>query len=145
MGLLLKRSSENLPNNINEVVLQLVYGNRRKAPGDDGSPYQQLLLKKENEELKGLWVPPNSLSKGMGLKWVFPSVSAPFRFPDEKPVPLHIAVGYDAFKYKDVVELSKQFPGQVMKMGFFTNDILVEAKLISKTVEEFENRTEPTT
>lgn len=145
IALLLKRSSENLPNTIDDVVDQLVYGNHRKPPGDENCAYQKLLLKKENVEMPGIWIPPNALCKAMALKWFFPNISGPFRLPEEKLIPPHYIVGYDAFKYKEVMELSKQFSEAVMKYGFFTVDIPGEGQLITKTVEKFEKRLTPPT
>lgn len=42
--LLLKRSTENLPGDIDEIVLQVVYGNMRQPPGDDKSPSKELMV-----------------------------------------------------------------------------------------------------
>lgn len=49
LGILLKRSTENLPGDIDEIVLQVVFGNKRKPPGDEMSPSQKLITR-ENEE-----------------------------------------------------------------------------------------------
>ncbi|RZC38575.1 uncharacterized protein BDFB_005350 [Asbolus verrucosus] len=67
------------------------------------------------------------------------------RLPEEQPVPPHVVVGYDAFKYKEVMELSAQYPDAIMKYGFFSSDIPGEGELITKTVEKFEKKMTPTT
>lgn len=41
-ALLFKRSNESLTGNIDDVVLQMVYGNSRQRPGDDKSPALKL-------------------------------------------------------------------------------------------------------
>ncbi|KAJ8942900.1 hypothetical protein NQ314_009875 [Rhamnusium bicolor] len=151
MTLLMKRSSDNLTGDIDEIILQIVYGNSRKPPGDEKSPSQRLMVKSEEEEeneedtLIGIWAPPNSLAKAVALKLLFPNLSAPYKLPETEPTPLYVAVAYDAFKARDVMELSAQYPGQVMAYGFFSSDIPAEAQLVAKTVEKFEERTIPTT
>ncbi|KAJ8920579.1 hypothetical protein NQ315_004718 [Exocentrus adspersus] len=165
LALLMKRSSENLTGDIDEVVLQLVYGNSRKPPGDEKSPCRKLTVypeetekgekdrqeneKEENESqvdeyndsvLVGIWAPPNNLARAKVLKYLFPNLSGPFVAPQSDPPPLYVAVCYDAFKSRDVLELSEQYPGQVMSFGFFTSDIPAEAQLIAKTVEKFDER-----
>lgn len=47
--LLLKRTTDNLPGDIDEVVLQVVYGNSRQPPGDQKSPSQQLRIIEDEE------------------------------------------------------------------------------------------------
>ncbi|XP_057668839.1 uncharacterized protein LOC130901433 isoform X4 [Diorhabda carinulata] len=105
------RRNGDLPGEIDDIVLQLVYGNSRKMPGDEHSPCHQLTFKKNNDD----------------------------------DVDSITAVAYDAFKTKEVMELSDLYPGQVMMYGFFDDDKPETATLISKTVTEFEERTTPTT
>ncbi|XP_050307499.1 uncharacterized protein LOC126744182 [Anthonomus grandis grandis] len=168
-ALLFKRSNENLTGNIDEVVLQMVYGNSRKPPGDDKSPAMKLrklwidggkpkdwldlkqnlseeeLNALENNVLLGIWAPPNSLNKATVLKLFFPSISTPFKMPDLKEQPLHLAVAYDAFKAKEVFELSTKYPGKIMSFGYFSSDMPGEAKLLGKTTEKYEARATPVT
>ncbi|KAJ8982019.1 hypothetical protein NQ317_007727 [Molorchus minor] len=144
LAILLMRRSENLTGNIDDIVLQMVYGNSRKYPGDEKSPCRALMKRDEENEdntVLGIWAPPNKLAKATALKLLFPNLSGPYRFPDFVPTPLYVAVGYDAFKARDILKLSDQYPGQVMAYGFFTSDVPQEGQLISKTVEEFEART----
>lgn len=122
----------------------------RQYPGDEKSPCQRLIkppLDPEDYENTsiGLWAPPNSLTKGVALKILFPNLASPFKLPDAKIIPLHIAVAYDAFKAQEVMELNVKFPGQILEFGFFTSDIPEEAKLIAKTVEKFESKEVATT
>lgn len=175
LALLIKRSSENLPGDIDEIVLQLVYGNLRKPPGDEKSPNRKLMVileidenkeekgKKDTEEnekdeeessekdrneedvLIGIWAPPNNLAKATVLKYLFPNISGPFVGPEIEIPPLYVAAAYDAFKAREVVELSEKYPGQVMSYGFFTSDVPSEAQLIAKTTDKFEERKAQTT
>lgn len=65
-GLLFKRTAD-LPCSINDVVLQLVYGNMRAPPGSENSPCQKLFIKptsEDEEPAMGIWAPPDSLTKG---------------------------------------------------------------------------------
>ncbi|XP_045471841.1 uncharacterized protein LOC123678729 [Harmonia axyridis] len=145
LGVTLKRSSENLPGNvIDDVVLQVVYGNSRKHPGDEGSPSKKFLkVDPDDRTFIGLWAPPNTRCKAMAIKLLFPSLGKAYKLPEFEHVPLHVVMAYDAFKTNDLMELSKQHPGGVMRFGFFDSDQPAEAKLIAKTVEEFETRSVP--
>lgn len=162
------------------MVLQLVYGNSRKPPGDEKSPSRKLMVvleaddkekeeekgerdKEENEKeeepneidnkmeekeedvLIGIWAPPNNLAKAMVLKYLFPNISGPFVGPEIELPPFYVAVAYDAFKARDVMELSEKYPGQVLSYGFFTSDIPAETQLIVKTIDKFEERKTQTT
>lgn len=169
MAILFKRSSDNLPGDIDEVVLQMVYGNSRKPLGDERSPSRRLIEKLNPEEtddeniltgeilfskniwiicrfhILGIWAPPDQYSKALALKLLFQNLSAPFKIPNNEPPPLYVAVGYDAFKTRDVMELSAKYPGMILSYGFFTSDIPPDAQLLAKTIDEFEARKIPTT
>ncbi|CAH1280632.1 unnamed protein product [Diabrotica balteata] len=150
LAMLVKRSGENLPGEIEDIVLQIVYGNSRAPPGDQNSPCQKLTIKKDNDEdedniISGIWAPPDKMTKALVLKHLFPNLTAPYKFPDAEPTPFYVAAAYDSFKSREVMELSDLYPGQVMMYGFFSSDKPAEASLISKTVTDFEERTTPTT
>ncbi|XP_044752415.1 uncharacterized protein LOC123312194 [Coccinella septempunctata] len=147
MGVTLKRSSEHLPGNvIDDVVLQVIYGNSRKHPGDDDSPSRKFLKTDPDDRIFiGLWAPPNARCKAIALKLLFPSLAKAYKLPEFKHVPLHVAMAFEAFKTNDLMELSKEYPGGVMRYGFFDSDEPIKAQLIAKTVEEFESRSTPVT
>ncbi|CAH1974649.1 unnamed protein product [Acanthoscelides obtectus] len=149
LALLIKRCSENLPGKIDDLVLQVVYGNGRKPPGDDRSPNQKMMTKGEDGDeenvLIGVWAPPNSHCKAYALKVLFSNLTEPYLLTNIPTVPLYIIVAYDAFKTRDIVELMEKYPGEVLSYGFFTSDVPPEAKLIAKTFTEFEERTTPVT
>ncbi|CAH0558303.1 unnamed protein product [Brassicogethes aeneus] len=126
----------------------MVYGNMREPPGSERSASQKLLVKSANEEeepLMGIWAPPDSLTRGLALKILFPQMTAPFKLPEEIPVPPHLIFGYDAYKARDVIKLSEKYPGQVLALGFFTSDKPGEGELISKTLNDFETKPTPPT
>ncbi|ERL84854.1 hypothetical protein D910_02278 [Dendroctonus ponderosae] len=163
-ALLFKRTNAHLAGNIDDIVLQMVYGNSRKPPGDHKSPACKLrkvwkstgkpidwvevaenlseeeLGEIEDNVLLGIWAPPNSLSRAMILKLLFPALSNPFKLPEQEEIPLHVAVAFDAFKAKDVFEISDKYPGKVMSIGYFSSDVPGKAKLLGKTTEQFEAR-----
>ncbi|XP_030752429.1 uncharacterized protein LOC115879656 isoform X2 [Sitophilus oryzae] len=148
-ALLLRRTNENLSGQIDDIVLQMVYGNCRKPPGDEKSPAFKL-RKVEVEDnpdqvLLGIWAPSNALCKAAVLKLLFPNICDPKKIPVIKEIPLHVAVAYDAFKTRDVFDLSEKYPGVVMSFGFFSSDIPGDAKLLGKTTDKFESRTSPVT
>ncbi|KAH1014044.1 hypothetical protein HUJ04_002944 [Dendroctonus ponderosae] len=59
----------------------------------------------------------------MILKLLFPALSNPFKLPEQEEIPLHVAVAFDAFKAKDVFEISDKYPGKVMSIGYFSSDV----------------------
>ncbi|KAL1491012.1 hypothetical protein ABEB36_011673 [Hypothenemus hampei] len=160
--LLFKRTNDSLSGNIDDVVLQMVYGNSRQPPGDDNSP--ALKLKKvwtsekttldwmdakdnldhlsdvDEKILLGIWAPSNALNKGTVLKLLLPTLSGPFKMPELEEVPFHVAIAYDAFKAKEVFELSEKYPGKVLSYGYFSSDRSGEAKLLGKTTEQYDAR-----
>ncbi|XP_066156103.1 uncharacterized protein [Euwallacea fornicatus] len=168
-ALLLKRAGDHLTGNIDDVVLQMAFGNLRRHPGDEKSPAFKLrklwveggkprewadvaesmtvdeIKEVEQDVLLGIWAPPNSFAKGMTLKLFFPNLAAPFMLPVVEEVPLHVAVAYDAFKAKDVFDLSEKYPKKVISFGYFSNDRSGEAKLLGKNTEQYENRNETVT
>nr|CAH7743736.1 unnamed protein product [Callosobruchus chinensis] len=149
LALLIKRCSENLPGKIDDLILQVVYGNCRKSPGDERSPNQKMMTKEEDGDeeniLIGLWAPPNPHCKAYALKQLFPSLTEPHLLTHIPTVPLYIIVAYDAFKAHDIAELMDKYPGQVLSYGFFTTDVPSEAKLIAKSFTQFEERPTPVT
>ncbi|KAK9872264.1 hypothetical protein WA026_017065 [Henosepilachna vigintioctopunctata] len=147
MGLTLKRSSENLPRDvIDDIVLQVVYGNSRRHPGDENSPSQRFLrTDPDGRKFIGLWAPPNTRCKALALKLLFPSLSKAYKLPEVKHIPLHVAMAFDAFKTNDLMKLHKEYPSAIIRYGFFDSDQPTEARLIAKTMEDFDARLMPTT
>lgn len=72
-------------------------------------------------------------------------MTAPFKLPEEIPVPPHLIMGYDAYKARDVMKLINKYPGEVLAVGFFTSDKPGEGQLIAKNLNEFEARPTPPT
>lgn len=91
----------------------------------------------------GIWAPPNRNTKAYALKLFFPNLSNAYKFLETLPTPFHIAIGYDAFKAREVMQLNERYPGQILNYGIFNNDIPSDAKLIAKTVEDFEKKSSP--
>lgn len=145
--------------NVDEVVLHAVYGTSQQPPGSTDS----LALKmrttvpkttkaeddaeavEEDEELDGIWVPPNSKTRALALYMLFPNLTVPHVPPEPEPIPPHIAIAYDAFKRSDVMALIEEYQKDVMRFGFFTDEKPETAKLIAKTVAHFEKKAEETT
>lgn len=98
------------------------------------------ILFTEKKEIICIWAPPNSLSKAFAFKNFFKNVAAPLIIPEPEPTPPHLAVAYDAFKRKDILELMEQFPEAVLRYGFFTTDEPGEAQLIAKNPKNFERK-----
>lgn len=149
------KSAEEIPN-MEEVISELVYGTTKCPPGTPESPAALLtktmtaiIEKTEDEgdeaveeeeevELIGLWTPTNPLTKAMALKFFFPKYSEQHIPPEPEPTPPYVAVCYDAYKRHEILSLQEQFPQAIMRFGFFTDEIPENAKLISKSLPNFE-------
>lgn len=149
------KSSEDLPN-MEEVISEIVYGASKCPPGAPDSPAATLtktmtaIIEKDKDdedeaveeeeevELIGLWTPTNPLTKAMALKFFFPKHSEQHIPPEPEPTPPYVAVCYDAYKRHEILALQEQFPKAIMRFGFFTDEVPENAKLIAKSLPNFE-------
>lgn len=60
--------------------------------------------------------------------------------PEPEVTPPHLAIAYDAFKRREVMEVMEQYEQDVMRYGFFTSEDAKNAKLIAKTSPNFEKK-----
>ncbi|KAI4466124.1 nme/nm23 family member 8 [Holotrichia oblita] len=144
---------------VDDVVLHAVYGTSQQPPGSQDSLAMKMRtlvpktikdeseeqIEEEEEELDGIWVPPNSKTRALALYMLFPTHTVSHVPPEPEPIPPHIAVAYDAFKRSDVMALIEEYQKDVMRFGFFTDEKPETAKLIAKTVMHFEKKAEETT
>ncbi|GJQ67182.1 hypothetical protein Trydic_g8092 [Trypoxylus dichotomus] len=148
--------------NVDNIVLSAVYGTSQQPPGSQESFALKMrtLVKRapqesegedktaensEEEELDGVWVPPNKPTRALALYMLFPSHTSSHVPPEPEPIPPHIAVAYDAIKRSEVMALIDEYPKDVLRFGFFTDEKPETAKLIAKTVIHFEKKAEETT
>lgn len=148
--------------NVDNVILTAVYGTSQQPPGSQDSfalkmrtmvktaPKEsengdQQSEQPEEEELDGVWVPPNKQTRALAIYMLFPSHASPHVPPEPEPIPPHIAVAYDAIKRSEVMALVEEYPKDVLRFGFFTDEKPETAKLIAKTVIHFEKKAEETT
>lgn len=59
--------------------------------------------------------------------------------PEVPPLPPHVAVIYDAFKRREVLDACTANAKDVLKLGFFASGDLQNVKNIGITLEEYEN------
>lgn len=157
---------ENPEENVDQVVLNAVYGTSQHPPGSADSLALKMrsMVKKspkektneeeeqpeeqeepEEEELDGVWVPPDQRTRALAIYMLFPNQALPHVPPEPEPIPPHIAVAYDAIKRSDVLALIEEYQKDVMRFGFFSDEKPDTAKLIAKTVFHFEKKAEETT
>lgn len=110
---------------------------------DEEKAEQKRVQQEEDEakikegEIMALWAPPNAKTKAYALKVFFPNLIAPLILPEPEPIPPHLALVFDAFKRREVLEVMQQYPNDVMRFGFFTSEDPHKAKLIAKTPASF--------
>lgn len=150
-----------------EIVLSKMYGSMMKPPGDEDSPAQKLLTiiekeivteeiieeegadKKEEQqeehepellkcEIPGIFVPQNEKVKAATMRILFPLVTQKFDLPEPEPIPPHLLIAFDAFKKNEVLQLTADYPAETMHLGFFTSSDPENAKLIAKTVDQYD-------
>lgn len=88
-------------------------------------------------EIMALWAPPNARTKAYAIKILFPNMAAALILPEPEPTPPHLALIYDAFKRREVMDVMDQFPDDVMRFGFFTSEDPRTAQLVAKTPANF--------
>lgn len=59
----MKRTSEALSGEIDDVVLQVVYGNSRQPPGDDKSSFKLLMTSEDDETFEDSLIGKSYLSE----------------------------------------------------------------------------------
>lgn len=170
-------NADDYHNDIDNAVLEIVYGSSKCPPGSPDSPAQRLFSqptktemmarlfgssktslqskiamapkkkpgeeeeKKDEEEvveLSGLWAPPNAYTKATAIKLLFPKQYDPIALPQRPPVPPHVAIIFEAFKRREVLDLINEYRSDIIRFGFFSDDNPVNTKLIAKTLPLFE-------
>ncbi|XP_018319594.1 fibrous sheath CABYR-binding protein [Agrilus planipennis] len=96
----------------------------------------------EEEELgppvTGVWAPPNSYTRAFIIKNCFPKLHASIALEEPQPTPPHLAIAFDAFRRREILELVENYPNEVLRYGFFTSEDPDKAQLIAKNVRKFE-------
>lgn len=121
-----------------EITSKTQVQSKTGSMGSKGLKSQQSL--EETIPITGLWAPPNTLTKGLAIKLLFPRAYETIALPEPIPIPPYIAITFDTFKRKEVYELMEEYPDDIMKYGFFTTDNPETATLICKTKDKFEKQ-----
>lgn len=141
--------------NIDNVIATAIFGDSQQPPGSPESFAQKMRTAitipgtedeaEREEEHDGVWVPSNPNTRALAIYMLFPKQALPHVPPEPEAIPPHIAVAYDAIKRSEVMALIEEYPKDVLRFGFFTEDKPETAKLIAKTVTHFEKKAEETT
>lgn len=61
--------------------------------------------------------------------------------PDPVPEPPHLAMSFEAYKRKDVMEVIEKFPDDILAYGYFTSDDPTAMKLIANSTFKYQTET----
>lgn len=90
--------------------------------------------------IAGIYTPTNNIARGSALAALFPSVAAEYIPQPPSSIPPHVAIIFDAFKKKDVMDMVKENVAYIMNMGVFTSANPSTAELIAKSIKEYEQQ-----
>lgn len=145
------RTAAELDRPMDEIILELVYGDMLEPPGAPDSPAQLLLGGKELaaegsvdqleslQQLPGIWAPPNDFVKATCLRLFFPRLTHSMLVPEPEPTPEHLAVVFDCLRRNDIRALMQKYPEHVMRYGFFSSETPEEAQLVAKSFKKYEH------
>lgn len=57
--------------------------------------------------------------------------------PDPIPVPPHVAVGFESYKRKEIMEIIEQQGDAILAYGYFTSDDIPTATLIANSTFKY--------
>ncbi|XP_050505039.1 thioredoxin domain-containing protein 6-like isoform X1 [Diabrotica virgifera virgifera] len=129
---------------IDSLLLEIVYGPTMKPPGSEDCPYRKMLSEAVDEEsgehitLTGIWAPSVACVKATILRLFFPKLASAYEIPDPEPEPEHLALVFDTRKIRDALHVMSQWPDQIMHYGFFSNEDPHDTELIAKSVQRLE-------
>lgn len=71
------------------------------------------------------------------LKVLYNQLTESFLPPDPVPVPPHVAVGFDAYKRREIMEIIEQHGEAILAYGYFTSDDIPNATLIANSTFKY--------
>lgn len=132
-----------------DLLLKLVYGTMKKAPGSSDSPSQILMKTTDDEEeetaLKttiGVWVPENKYVLATMLRLFFEKIVSSYLIQPPEDIPPHYAIIFNAIKRIELKELMHKYSTEILNYGFFTSEIPQESTLIAKSIKKYESSPE---
>lgn len=142
------RSSQSCKEDTLSSLLHITYGEMRKPPGSPDSP-SQILMKIENDETNddsteniGVWVPDNKYTVTTLLRLFFHNIVSSYLIEPPSKTPSHYAFVFDAIQRTELKELMSKYSTEILKYGFFSNEIPEEATLIAKSIKQYEKSPE---
>ncbi|XP_076176349.1 uncharacterized protein LOC143151259 isoform X2 [Ptiloglossa arizonensis] len=96
----------------------------------------------ENQVFPVVWSPPNSRNKAFVFRTIFSTYTTKTYPYEDKTAKLPIVVfKYDYTKKNDLKVILEEFEDEVINFGIFESDKPPEAKIIAKSINEFELNT----
>lgn len=128
--------------NMDEVVLKMLYGPSMIPPGNDGSPAWILYYMEKDVDVKyettALWAPPNSFVRAASLKLFYPKLTLNYIIPEPKPEPPYYVMVFNDHQKQQVFNIIEKYPNEIKRYGFFSSENPEEAQLIAKTLKKLE-------
>lgn len=85
----------------------------------------------------GVWSPTNRRATASLFYLLFRHLTEHFLPPDPVPEPPHICIVFDAYKKRDVFEVTEKYKRDVISYGYFSTGDPKTAELIAKTTERY--------
>ncbi|XP_076619566.1 uncharacterized protein LOC143340974 isoform X2 [Colletes latitarsis] len=149
MFMRLKVNEEKPDVDIHKYLLSLLFGepelpDAEKSLSEEcfAGRHRPAYVTPENEVFPVTWSPPNSRNKAIVFRTIFP-VHTHKTYPyEDKTAKLPIVVfKYDYTKKNDLKVVLEEFEDEIINFGIFESDKPPEAKIIAKSIDEFELNT----
>ncbi|XP_077299977.1 thioredoxin domain-containing protein 3 homolog [Arctopsyche grandis] len=133
---------------VKSVIYEQTTKSEKTQTGDDNDENETEKTVAEkltttNEEgacIPGVYTPVDAISKAAAINALFPKTVAQFIEPEPPPLPPYLAVAFDAFKRKEVLEMCALHESEVLKLGFYTSSDPAATTNIGITPDEYENK-----
>ncbi|KAH1014049.1 hypothetical protein HUJ04_002944 [Dendroctonus ponderosae] len=151
--LLFKESARTEIEDIDDTILNMIYGAIRKPPGTKDSIAQKLITEEEQEQETqteekdkvkketgnvGIWVPPDASVRATVLRMFFPKVSGDFAIPEPAPEPEHLTIIFPLNKKDEALQVMHQYPDEIMKHGLFTSENYEDTTLVARNFKQLD-------
>ncbi|XP_075225289.1 uncharacterized protein LOC142326588 [Lycorma delicatula] len=133
-----KSSIMDILGKVEATLGELIYGkldHNNPVANTPAANYQTVV---DDEVWPGIWTPLNYLSKAAAIKVLFPSVVRAIGHEDDKlPPPMYVII-FEATRAREVNEMVEEFPGEVLKVGYFDSAEAETAKKVCRNIRDLE-------